>query len=262
MSNSEYFKEPNLFSGPVRRNQLLQRRDWDGARKESTQTERNLCCLCQRNWFVLIQSHKLLNFSVRNCSASQKQKNSTVLYLLFPDPEDAEVLSSTSEPEEPEVEDAEFQAAAQHLTQDFLCQMIQEEEGRRKTTPDSEQESGPDGQGVGLQRQVAPLAAILGKLPSTASLDLHRTFQTFNKSETAGKPDSKKHLYYIIIISSEWGTGVYPDGCSLCFSGDESDSGELDLDGIDDQEIDKVLSITVRCTDTQISFLTTWHVVN
>lgn len=117
---------------------------------------------------------------------------------MFSDPEDAEVLSSTSEPEEPEVEEAEFQAATQHLTQDYLCQMIQEEEGWKKTTPDSKQVLGLEGRGVGLQRQPAPLAAILGKLPGTTSMDLQ---QTFNKSETSGKPDGKKHLYYIIISS-------------------------------------------------------------
>uniref|UniRef100_A0A3B4WFS6 Transcription factor IIIB 90 kDa subunit n=1 Tax=Seriola lalandi dorsalis TaxID=1841481 RepID=A0A3B4WFS6_SERLL len=129
------------------------------------------------------------------------------------DPEDAETLSSTSEPEELEVEDAELQAATQHLTQDFLCQVIQEEEeGREKRTGDGKQESRPDKGGAGPQRQVPPLAVILGKLPNTSSLDLQQTFQTFNKSETGQTPDN-----------------------------DQSDSGELDLDGIDDQEIDKYI---------------------
>ncbi|XP_026196893.1 LOW QUALITY PROTEIN: transcription factor IIIB 90 kDa subunit-like [Anabas testudineus] len=133
-------------------------------------------------------------------------------YTKEMDSEDMEVLSSTSEPEEPAVEDAEFQAATQHLTQDFLCQMIREEEGWNKMTPDSEQELGSEGRGAGLQRQVAPLAAILGKLPGSTSLDFQRPFQTFNKSETCGKSD-----------------------------GEESDGGELDLDGIDDQEIEKYI---------------------
>ncbi|XP_071323708.1 transcription factor IIIB 90 kDa subunit-like isoform X2 [Trachinotus anak] len=128
------------------------------------------------------------------------------------DPEDVEVLSTTSEPEELEVEDAELQAATQHLTQDFLCQVIQEEEGQDKTTDDRNQESGPKKEDVGPQRQVPPLAVILGKLPSTASLDLQETFQTFNKAETGQKPDN-----------------------------DQSESGELDLDGIDDKEIDKYI---------------------
>ncbi|XP_027131999.1 transcription factor IIIB 90 kDa subunit isoform X3 [Larimichthys crocea] len=120
------------------------------------------------------------------------------------DPEDAEVLSTTSDPEEPEVEEDELQAAAQHLTQDFLCQVIQEEEGRGKKTDDREQEAGPDMEGVETQRQAAPLAAILGKLPSAASLGLQ---QTFEESETD----------------------------------EQLEGGELDLDGIDDQEIDKYI---------------------
>ncbi|XP_034436515.1 BRF1 RNA polymerase III transcription initiation factor subunit b [Hippoglossus hippoglossus] len=134
------------------------------------------------------------------------------------DPEEAEGLSVTSEPEEPEVEDAELQAATQHLTQDFLCQVIQEEEGRDKRTGDSKQEAGPEKDGVGPQhqvppqRQVPPLAVILGKLTSSCSLDLQQTLQNFNESEAGQKPD-----------------------------GDQSESGVLDLDGIDDQEIEKYI---------------------
>uniref|UniRef100_A0A4W6EI34 Transcription factor IIIB 90 kDa subunit n=1 Tax=Lates calcarifer TaxID=8187 RepID=A0A4W6EI34_LATCA len=107
-----------------------------------------------------------------------------------------------------EVEDAELQAATQHLTQDFLCQVIQEEEeeGRANKTGDGEQEVGPEKEGVGPQRQVAPLAVILGKLPS--SLDLQQTFQTF---------------------------------ICCCSTDEDSESGELDLEGIDDQEIEKYI---------------------
>lgn len=111
------------------------------------------------------------------------------------DPEDAEVLSSTSEPEEPEVGDAELQAATQHLTQNFLCQVIQEEEGRDKKT-----EAGPEKESLGPLRQVAPLDVILGKLTTTTCLDL-------NKS-----PDEE-----------------------------QSESGVLELDDIDDQEIEKYI---------------------
>ncbi|XP_039981117.1 BRF1 RNA polymerase III transcription initiation factor subunit b isoform X5 [Xiphias gladius] len=128
------------------------------------------------------------------------------------DPEDVDGLSSTSEPEEPEVEDAELQATTQHLTQDFLCQVIQEEDVRGKKTDDSKQEEETEKEVAGPQRLLAPLAVILGKLPSTPGLNLQQTFQTFNKSETGRKPDD-----------------------------DESESGELDLDGIDDQEIDKYI---------------------
>ncbi|KAI3364003.1 hypothetical protein L3Q82_001599 [Scortum barcoo] len=125
------------------------------------------------------------------------------------DPEDAEVLSLTSEPEEPEVEDDELQAAAQHLTQDFLCQVIQEEEGRGKKTDDSGQEVGPDMKGAGPLRQTAPLAVILGQLPSSTGFGLQ---QTFDESETGEKPDDE-----------------------------QLEGGELDLDGIDDLEIDKYI---------------------
>uniref|UniRef100_A0A3Q1C2G0 Transcription factor IIIB 90 kDa subunit n=1 Tax=Amphiprion ocellaris TaxID=80972 RepID=A0A3Q1C2G0_AMPOC len=108
-----------------------------------------------------------------------------------------------------EAEDAELQAATQHLTQDFLCQVIQEEEeGLGKKTDDCEREAGLENKGVGSHRQAAPLAVILGKLPSAASLSLQQTFQTVDDSETGEKPD---------------------------------EGGELDLDGIDDQEIEKYI---------------------
>uniref|UniRef100_A0A3Q3XC88 Transcription factor IIIB 90 kDa subunit n=1 Tax=Mola mola TaxID=94237 RepID=A0A3Q3XC88_MOLML len=118
-----------------------------------------------------------------------------------------EVLSSTSDPEEPETEDNELAAAAQQLTQDFLCQVIQEEEGRGKKTDDGEQEAGSEKQGVHSLRKAAPLAAILGSLPSAASLSLQRS-----PEDTSEKPEDE-----------------------------QSEGGELDLDGIDDQEIDKYI---------------------
>ncbi|XP_078130686.1 transcription factor IIIB 90 kDa subunit [Sander vitreus] len=134
------------------------------------------------------------------------------------DPEGVEVASSPSEPEAaPEGEEDELRAAADHLTQNFLCQVIQEEEGRGQKMqvglemegagPERE-EAGLDMDGVGPQRQTAPLADILGKLPAAASLQ--QTFQTF--SETGEKPDDE-----------------------------ESESGELDLMGIDDHEIEKYI---------------------
>lgn len=104
----------------------------------------------------------------------------------FADPEDAEVLSSTSDPEEPETEDNELAAAAQQLTQDFLCQVIQEEEGRGKKTDDGEQEAGSEKQGVHSLRKAAPLAAILGSLPSAASLSLQRS-----PEDTSEKPEGE-----------------------------------------------------------------------
>ncbi|XP_041814447.1 BRF1 RNA polymerase III transcription initiation factor subunit b [Chelmon rostratus] len=117
-------------------------------------------------------------------------------------PEDTEVLCSNSDPAEPEVEDDELRVATRHLTQDFLCQVIQEEEGRGKAIDDGKQETGP-------QRQAAPLAVILGKLQSAAGLDLQ---QTVDETETEENPDNE-----------------------------QSEGGELDLDGIDDQEIDKYI---------------------
>ncbi|XP_075968261.1 transcription factor IIIB 90 kDa subunit isoform X1 [Anarhichas minor] len=128
------------------------------------------------------------------------------------DPDDVEVSSQTSEPEVPEVEDADLQAAAQHLTQNFLCEVIQEEEGRGKKPDDGKQEAGSDKMGAGPHRQAAPLAVILGKLPIAAGLSLQQTFQTFTESDRGEKPDDE-----------------------------QSESGELDLKDIDDQEIDKYI---------------------
>uniref|UniRef100_A0A8C9Z043 Transcription factor IIIB 90 kDa subunit n=1 Tax=Sander lucioperca TaxID=283035 RepID=A0A8C9Z043_SANLU len=118
----------------------------------------------------------------------------------------------------PEGEEDELRAAADHLTQNFLCQVIQEEEGRGQKMqvglemegagPERE-EAGLDVDGPGPQRQTAPLADILGKLPAAASLQ--QTFQTF--SETGEKPDGTAQLK----------------------------SGELDLMGIDDHEIEKYI---------------------
>ncbi|KAM4522087.1 transcription factor IIIB 90 kDa subunit-like [Odontesthes bonariensis] len=149
-------------------------------------------------------------------------------------PEDEEGPSSTSDPEEPEGDDAELQAATQHLTQDFLCEVMQEEEGRGKKAenggcsqevgPEEEgrgkkaenggcgQEVGPQEEGAGSLRQLPPLPSILGTLPSAASLQLQETFQTFDKPQTDGKPEDAP-----------------------------PQTEELDLEGIDDQEIDKYI---------------------
>uniref|UniRef100_A0AAQ4S0C8 Transcription factor IIIB 90 kDa subunit n=1 Tax=Gasterosteus aculeatus aculeatus TaxID=481459 RepID=A0AAQ4S0C8_GASAC len=106
------------------------------------------------------------------------------------DPDDVEVSTMTSEPEVTEMEDSDLQAATQHLTQNFLCEVIQDEEG----------------QGAGPHLQ-APLAVILGKLPSAAGRSLEQAFQPFTDSE----------------------------------QGEQSECGELDLKDIDDQEIDKYI---------------------
>lgn len=72
----------------------------------------------------------------------------------------------------------ELQAAAERLTQDFLCQVIQEEEGEgegKKMGPEEaegevEEEEAEKEKGRSLCHS-APLVAILGKLQTTASLD-------------------------------------------------------------------------------------------
>uniref|UniRef100_A0A3B5KZC4 Transcription factor IIIB 90 kDa subunit n=1 Tax=Xiphophorus couchianus TaxID=32473 RepID=A0A3B5KZC4_9TELE len=107
-------------------------------------------------------------------------------YAKEMDPEDEDALSSPADPEDKEGDDAALQAAAQRLTQDFLRQVIQEEEGGG-----APQEA--ETEGAGRPAQGAPLASILGN----ASLGLQESFHTFD--------------------------------------------GELDLEGIDDQEIDKYI---------------------
>ncbi|XP_053193362.1 transcription factor IIIB 90 kDa subunit-like [Scomber japonicus] len=135
------------------------------------------------------------------------------------DPQDEECV--TSEPDEVEVEDDELQAATEHLTQDFLCHVIQEEEARGKKTDDvvSEKEAQPEGEGP--PRQPPPLAVILGTLPRATSLGLQQNLSTFSKLETDGQDD------------------------------EPSESGDLDLDGIDDQEIEKYI-----LNDTEVQLKT------
>lgn len=131
-------------------------------------------------------------------------------YTKEVDPEEnGEVLSMPSEPEEVESEDVELQAATHHLTEDFLCQVIQEEEGRGMK---GDRKAEPEKESMGPHRQAASLSSILGKLPSAASLSLQQTFQTSDTSESGEKD-----------------------------LGDHPQSEELDLEGIDDQEIDKYI---------------------
>uniref|UniRef100_A0A3Q1GAN5 B-related factor 1 n=1 Tax=Acanthochromis polyacanthus TaxID=80966 RepID=A0A3Q1GAN5_9TELE len=99
---------------------------------------------------------------------------------------------------QPEAEDAELQAATQHLTQDFLCQVIQEEEGLGKKTDNCEQEAGLENNGLGSHRQAAPLAVILGKMPSAASLSLQQTFQTVVQDSVLSLIGSLYVLQYIL----------------------------------------------------------------
>lgn len=105
--------------------------------------------------------------------------------MLVSDPENTEVLSVTSELNEPEPgnEEEEIHAAAQKLTQDFLCQVIQEEEGRSKKTDEEEYLSKEEAERL---RQAAPLAAIFRNLPTAASLGLQE-----NHEESGEMPDGE-----------------------------------------------------------------------
>uniref|UniRef100_A0A672HJG5 Transcription factor IIIB 90 kDa subunit n=1 Tax=Salarias fasciatus TaxID=181472 RepID=A0A672HJG5_SALFA len=110
--------------------------------------------------------------------------------------------SDPGDPEDPDAEYLELRAATEHLAQDFLCQAVRE--------------AGPETDGAGPCCRPAPLAAILGQTPTAAGLrQTVQTFQTFQTSRDAECPP----------------TGT--DGAS--------EDGELDLDGIDDQEIEKYI---------------------
>lgn len=95
----------------------------------------------------------------------------TTVSFSVSDPKDSEVSSLISDPEEPE---DELQAAAERLNQDFLCQVIQEEEGQGKRADGSGDKAGSETEEVGSLCKATPLAAILGKLPSAASLGLEQ----------------------------------------------------------------------------------------
>ncbi|XP_062323572.1 BRF1 RNA polymerase III transcription initiation factor subunit b isoform X2 [Osmerus eperlanus] len=118
--------------------------------------------------------------------------------------------SDQPSPEEPERNDDELEAAAQHLEQDFICQVLQEEQGLGGPgAVDDAEDVGRVDEAPALKHP--SLASILGSLPSAASL----------------------------------GLGLC-DSIQECIAGDKdsdekSESGELDLDGIDDKEIDKYI---------------------
>ena len=108
------------------------------------------------------------------CSRCHSQsKCPLIVKSAPPDPLD-EGLSQMSDqpsPGEPECDDDDLEAAAQHLEQDFICQVLQEEQGL----------GGPgaveDAEDAGGVEEATPLkhpslASILGPLPSAASLAL------------------------------------------------------------------------------------------
>lgn len=119
------------------------------------------------------------------------------------------------------------------MTQDFLCQVIQEEEvggeGKRMGPEEAEEEEG-EKKGRSLC-QSAPLVAILGKLQTTASLD--------QKHEKEDGEETERHPH------QQRAPATLTAGVAASFTGESSSQGgELDLDGIDDLEIDKVTTPT------------------
>lgn len=91
---------------------------------------------------------------------------------MTPDPEDLEV-------------DEELQAAAQHLTQDFLCHVIHEEgRGNKTDSVLSELEAEPDLGGVEGSQQSPPLGIALRTLTNAVSLNLQQTLPTFSESRS------------------------------------------------------------------------------
>uniref|UniRef100_A0A673NGK2 Transcription factor IIIB 90 kDa subunit-like n=1 Tax=Sinocyclocheilus rhinocerous TaxID=307959 RepID=A0A673NGK2_9TELE len=103
--------------------------------------------------------------------------------------------------------DEEMEAAAQHLNQEFISQVL--EQGNQGGMED--QEGSRDTVPLSSQATHVPLTALLGPLPSAASL---------------GLTDSIREC-----ITDEDTTNVE----------DKSDNGELDLDGIDEEEIEKYI---------------------
>lgn len=79
--------------------------------------------------------------------------------------------------------------------------------------------------------KVPPLGAILGKLPSAAGLDLHRDLESAAGAEGETEPAASEKKLRV--------GGVYLT-VLRCFPDEQPGGGELDLDGIDDQEIEKV----------------------
>lgn len=157
----------------------------------------------------------------------------TTCCFFVPDPQGFEVSSLAGDPEDPEEPEDELQAAAERLTQDFLCQVIQEEEvggeGKRMEPEEAEaegEEQKQEEKGRSLC-QSAPLVAILGKLQTTASLD--------QKQENADSEETERHPH------QQRAQLTLTAAVAASFTGESSlQGGELDLDGIDDLEIDKV----------------------
>ncbi|CAM4692548.1 unnamed protein product [Leuciscus chuanchicus] len=103
-------------------------------------------------------------------------------------------------------EDEEMEAAAQHLNQDFISQVL--ERGDQEGMED--QEASKDTVPISSQSTRMPLTALFGPLPSAASLGLTDSIRECIAEETRNVED-------------------------------KSGNGELDLDGIDEDEIEKYI---------------------
>lgn len=102
------------------------------------------------------------------------------MLVTFPDHTNAEVLSANSDPVVPE---DEVHVAAQRLTQDFLCHVIEEEEGWGKKAEDTEHQQDSGKESLECLQKVPPLGAILGKLPSAGGLDLQQDLESAAEPE-------------------------------------------------------------------------------
>ncbi|XP_061609434.1 BRF1 RNA polymerase III transcription initiation factor subunit b isoform X3 [Phyllopteryx taeniolatus] len=127
-------------------------------------------------------------------------------YVHKMDPQDKDIPAGSP----PDAEDRNLRSAARHLTQNFLCQVMREEEGRGHKDADvgepaEESDGGPS------SRRRLPVA---GVLESSAALELRQSFRIFGEDRADGDVSD----------------------------GDEnSEGGDLDLDGIDEREIDKYI---------------------
>lgn len=109
--------------------------------------------------------------------------------MSFSDPGDPEVLLAS------ESEEAELEAAAHQLTQDFLCQMMQEDKGGDRGSEDDPPGAGPEVEGEESVHQIAPLDAVLGKLTGPVTFDLHQTFDT-----SEGKSCCRQTLLVLLLV--------------------------------------------------------------
>ncbi|KAF5906507.1 transcription factor IIIB 90 kDa subunit-like, partial [Clarias magur] len=111
-----------------------------------------------------------------------------------------------------DTQDEEMEAAAQHLNEDFIKQVLPELEQSPQGGTEA-QEQGKGAAELPSGSTHVPLTSLLGPLPSAASL---------------GLTDSIRHCL----------TEVEEEDVS---AEDKSDNGELDLEGIDENEIEKYI---------------------